>query len=84
VSLISKPNRPMFLDIDNHSLNTSYDKEVERELHFNDIMITALDIKENSRSIIELIKLMRNEIQSKYFDNKEKELNYRELYKIFV
>jgi hypothetical protein len=74
----------MFLDIDNHSLNTSYDKEVERELHFNDIMITALDIKENSRSIIELIKLMRNEIQSKYFDNKEKELNYRELYKIFV
>jgi hypothetical protein len=70
----------MFLDIDNHSLNTSYDKEVERELHFN----TALDIKENSRSIIELIKLMRNEIQSKYFDNKEKELNYRELYKIFV
>lgn len=58
---------------------------MERQLHFNDIVNAALDGGENSRSIIELIKLMSNELKYKQFDNKkEEELNYRELYKIFV
>jgi hypothetical protein len=54
-------------------------------LHFNDIVNAALDCGERSRSIIELMKLMSNELKYKQFDNKkEEELNYRELYKIFV
>ena len=58
---------------------------MERQLHFNDIVNAALDSGENSRSIIELMKLMSNELKYKQFDNKkEEELNYRELYKIFV
>lgn len=38
------------------------DEDIERDLHFNDIINAALDSKERSRSIIELIKIMRNEL----------------------
>lgn len=49
-----------------------------------DIINAALDSKENSRSIVELIKLMKNELQSQFFEDAKNELNYRELYKIFI
>ena len=41
------------------------DNEIERDLHFNDIILAALDCSQKSKSIIELMKLMRNLLQSK-------------------
>ena len=61
-----------------------YDEDVERELHFNDILYAALDKGESAQGIIDLIKLMKNEISSKFFDNPNEELSYRDLFKIFV
>ena len=37
-------------------------KELQRELHFYDLIHAALDKKEKSKSIIELIKMMKNEM----------------------
>lgn len=37
-------------------------EDIERDLRFVDIINAALDSKENSRSIVELIKLMKNEL----------------------
>lgn len=59
-------------------------EDIERDLRFVDIINAALDSKENSRSIVELIKLMKNELQSHFFEDAKNELNYRELYKIFI
>lgn len=53
-------------------------------MHFNDIIYSALDNKESSQSIIELIKFMKTEVQRASFDDPIKEFNLKDLYKIFV
>ncbi len=57
---------------------------VERELHFNDIIYAALESDTKSNTIIKLIKLMKNELVSRKFHKPETELNYKDLYKVFV
>ena len=58
--------------------------DIERDLHFNDIIYAALDLGETSNSIIEVIKLMKNEVQAKYFEEPEKEFSLKDLYRIFI
>ncbi len=60
------------------------DNEVERELHFNDIVAAGLDAGLKSRTIVEIIKLMRNELTAKRVHNYQEELNYKQLYRLFV
>lgn len=87
VQQISKPKRPIYLDVDQYNLNNKqqkYTEDVERELHFNDIIYAALDKNENSRSVIDLVKLMKNEISSKFFEDPDKEFNLKDLFRIFV
>lgn len=88
VQLISRAKRPLFIDVDQyHTLAKKrhlFDEDIERELHFNDIIYAALDKKESSQSIIDLIKMMKNELLSNFFEEPDKELNYRDLFKIFV
>lgn len=59
-------------------------EDIERDLKFLDIVNAALDSKENSRSIVELIKLMKNELQSQFFEDAKEQLNHRELYRLFI
>jgi len=40
----------------------AFDNNIQREIHFNDIVQAALDKKESSSAIIDLIKLMKNEV----------------------
>jgi hypothetical protein len=55
------------------------------ELHFLDIVNIALDINVQTEDIIELLKLMRNAIQScKHMKDGADQLNYTELFRIFV
>lgn len=81
VSLITRIKRPLYLDISAHNLPIkgfkNIDNEIERDLHFNDIVAAAIDNEEKSRTIIELIKLMRNELASKRVENQEEELNLK-------
>lgn len=65
------------------STNSS-NSNVQRELHFNDVIEVALDAKVKSQTIIHMIKRMKSEITSNYFDNPSKELNMNDLYRIFV
>lgn len=60
------------------------DSSVERELHFNDIIYAALECDIKSMTIIKLIKLMKNELVARKFQKSEEELNYKDLYKVFV
>ncbi len=68
ILLLFKTPRPIFIDMDQYgnslSKKKSYERNVQKYLHFNDIIYTAIDMKENSQSIIELIKLMKNEVHS--------------------
>ena len=57
---------------------------VQKGLHFNDIVCAALDNNESSQSVIELIKLMKNEVHANFFDDPHKEFSLRDLFKIFV
>jgi hypothetical protein len=57
---------------------------VQRELHFNDIIEASLDAKAKSQTIIHMIKRMKNEITSNFFENPSKEYNLLDLYRIFV
>jgi hypothetical protein len=47
------------------------DNSVERELHFNDIIYAAIECDIKSKTIIKLIKLMKNELVSRKFHNPE-------------
>jgi hypothetical protein len=60
------------------------DNTAERELHFNDIILAALENDIKSKNIIKLIKLMKNELIQRKFKNPEIELNYKDLYRVFV
>lgn len=87
VSLVSKRPRPLFVDlnlIDNRDLAKKRDQHVQRDLHINDIIEASLDAKAKSQTIIHMIKRMKNEITSNYFENPSKEFNLYDLYKIFV
>jgi len=53
-------------------------------LHFNDIIEASLDAKAKSHTIIHMIKRMKNEITSNFFENPSKEYNLLDLYRIFV
>ena len=57
---------------------------MERELHFNDLIYAALDKGESSSSVIDLIKIMKNEVNANKFDEVESEFNLKELFRIFV
>ena len=75
------------MDVDQYNLNNkhkNYAEDIERELHFNDVVYAALDKNETSRSVIEIVKLMKNEVQSKFFEEPDKEFNLKDLFRIFV
>lgn len=64
--------------------NPTHDAEAERELHFNDIIGVAFSIQSKTDTIIKLITLMRKEVQQKTMPNIENQLDYKELYRLFV
>lgn len=90
ISLISSIPRPKYIDIDYY--NDKYfeffkiqNAEVEHLLHFNDIVKVAIDINIRSSTIKDLISKMRSEINRGLFkDTSKKELDYFELFKIFI
>lgn len=73
--------------MDQYNLNNKqqrFNEDIERDLHFNDIVYAALDKRESSSSIIDLIKMMKNEKETKYIPDADKEFNLKDLFKIFV
>lgn len=76
VSLVSKRPRPLYVDLNQiEGAANKKDQTVQRELHFNDIIEASLDAKAKSQTIIHMIKRMKNEITSNYFENPSKEYN---------
>lgn len=85
--MITKAKRPLYLDFDKEGFygkKRQNDNEVERDFHFRDIIIAALESNEKSLNIIELIKLMKHEISQRKVEHPEEELNYKALFKLFV
>jgi hypothetical protein len=70
--------------LENRDFAKRRDQQVQRDLHINDIIEASLDAKAKSQTIIHMIKRMKNEITSNYFENPSKEFNLYDLYKIFV
>lgn len=70
--------------LENRDFAKRRDLQVQRDLHINDIIEASLDAKAKSQTIIHMIKRMKNEITSNYFENPSKEFNLYDLYKIFV
>lgn len=68
VSFVNKPDRPKYFNESKHKENLAFNRvkhsPIYNEITFYDMIEVAIDIKEKSRSIVELIKLMRNEINS--------------------
>lgn len=60
LSLITKPIRPLYKQPAYSTLRKYSNKGLERELHFVDIVETALHFKHKSTVVIELIKLLQN------------------------
>lgn len=77
VGLVSRRPRPKWVELDGETVT-------EKELHFNDIIKACLECQEPSQSIIQLIKRMKNEVHSQFFDNPGKEFNLSDLYRLFV
>jgi transposase len=57
VGLISRRPRPKWIEGEE-------DGVVERDIQFNDIVKAALECKEGSQAVIQLIKRMKNEVHS--------------------
>jgi hypothetical protein len=53
-----------------------------RELYFNDIVLAAIDRRESSQSVIDLVKMMKSEAIAGALGRGE--FDYRALYRIFV
>ena len=65
VGLITKPIRPLYLPPSYSSLKTTNSTKDHRELHFIDIVECALHNNTKSVVIIEILRLMQNEIDRK-------------------
>jgi len=66
------------------SLNKEEEHGSEQLLTALDIVTIALDMKMKTDDLVELLKIMRNEIKFKSLPDADTLLNYKQLFKLFV
>ena len=72
-----------YLEDKKASINQDY-IQGDREISFLDIINQALMIGEKTRALMELMKSMKNEVIQKNITDAGAQLNYKEIYRLFV